>query len=211
MTTREDKPKKWQASAAETQRSRRLFFCLGRAMPARGYVVIAALMFLPMLCSYALADAPPPVAKDSQESRVPYVTPEVVKAWREQGRSISLLDVRAADEFEAGHIAESITIHYDQVASITKQLSHDEPIVVYCIHSAHRAPQAAKTLRQLGFQNTYVMEGGIVAWQVAGFPIQANDLAKTPTILPKTERCDALGQHVSDANQAVAHESGSGQ
>ena len=143
------------------------------------------------------------------ESRVPYVTPEVVKSWLEQGRPITLLDVRASDEFVAGHIANAINIHYDQVASLTTQLSHDEPIVLYCIHSAHRAPEAAKTLRQLGFQNAYVMEGGIVAWQAAGFPIQASDLAKTATILPKTERCDNAKQHFSDANQAVAHESGS--
>ncbi len=130
----------------------------------------------------------------SKPTRTAYVSPEVAKAWLEQGRPVTLLDVRAADEFVAGHIKGAINIHYDQVASMAKQLPHDEPIVLYCIHSAHRAPEAAKTLRQLGFQNAYVMEGGVVAWQAAGFPIQANNLAKTPKILPKTERCNLQAQ-----------------
>ncbi len=136
-------------------------------------------------------------------TRAVYVSPEVAKAWLEQGRPITLLDVRAADEFAAGHIKGAINIHYDQVASLVDQLSHDTPIVLYCIHSAHRAPEAAKTLRQLGFQDAYVMEGGIVAWQAAGFPIQASDLAKAPTILPKTERCDNL-QSLSKGQEQVA-------
>ena len=133
-------------------------------------------------------------SQESSETRATFVSPEVAKAWLEQGRSITLLDVRASDEFVAGHISNAINIHYDQVASLADRFPHDQPIVVYCIHSAHRAPEAAKTLRQLGFQNAYVMEGGIVAWQAAGFPIQASDPAKAPTILPKTERCSAAAK-----------------
>jgi rhodanese-related sulfurtransferase len=147
--------------------------------------------------------------ENAQESRAPYVTPEVVKSWLEQGRAVTFLDVRAADEFVAGHIQDAINIHYDQVDSLADQLPRDKPIILYCIHSAHRAPEAAKTLRQLGFQNAYVMEGGVVAWQVAGLPIQASNLAKTPTILPKTERCDNAAKDPPDTNQVVAHESGS--
>ena len=175
-------------------------------------ILAAVLLALGLAAPYLFAaDASTTESQGSSKpTRTAYVSPEVAKAWLEQGRPITLLDVRASDEFVAGHIANAINIHYDQVASLTTQLSHDEPIVLYCIHSAHCAPEAAKTLRQLGFQNAYVMEGGIVAWQVAGFPIQASDLAKMPTILPKTERCDNVKQHSSDTHLVMAHESGFG-
>jgi len=135
----------------------------------------------------------------AQASRASYVTPDTVHSWLEEDRPVTFLDVREADELAAGHIKGAINIHYDQVASLTKQLSHDEPIILYCIHSARRAPEAAKTLRQLGFQNAYVMEGGVVAWQAEGLSIRAIDhLAKPPTILPLTERCDELGAKSSE-------------
>ncbi len=38
------------------------------------------------------------------EAHAPYVTPAEVKAWQEGGKAIFFLDVREADEFEAGHL-----------------------------------------------------------------------------------------------------------
>ena len=86
-------------------------------------------------------------------------------------------------------LSVAVNIPYDQVVSLTRTLLHDQPIVVYCIHSTYRAPEAARTLQAAGFGQVFVLEGGIVAWQVAGFTIQAEDLAKAPTILPDTARC----------------------
>ena len=151
-----------------------------------------------MLCTaivlLALSDA---ARAEEDATRPPYVQPREVQAWLEAGRPITWLDVRQADEFAAGHIAGAINIPYDQVASLTETLPHDQPIVLYCIHSAHRAPEAAKTLRAAGFENASVLEGGIVAWEAAGLPIQAAALAKAPQILPYTERCSQPGDKPS--------------
>lgn len=130
--------------------------------------------------------------EDVQSSRASYVTPEIAKSWMDQGQSITFLDVREADEFASGHLDSAINIAFDQVASLAKQLPHDQPIILYCIHSAHRAPEAAKTLRGLGFANVHVLEGGIVAWQAEGLTILASDSHATPTILPVSERCKGL-------------------
>lgn len=138
----------------------------------------------------------PSQATENPDDRagVPYVAPATVRAWLDEGQALTFLDVREPDEFAAGHLPDAITIVYDQVEAIADQLPHDRPIVVYCIHSAHRAPEAAKTLRRLGFSNAYVLEGGIVAWQAGGLTILASDRAKTPTVLPKTERCSAAAR-----------------
>ena len=44
-------------------------------------------------------------------------------------------------------------------------------------------------MQGLGFANVVVLEGGIVAWETEGLTIRASDLAQTPKILPKGERC----------------------
>jgi rhodanese-related sulfurtransferase len=90
------------------------------------------------------------------EARVPYVSPATVQVWLAEGQRITFLDVREADEFAAGHLPGARNIVWDQVASLADQLPHEQPIVLYCIHSAHRAPQAAKTLQRLGFPNAYL-------------------------------------------------------
>jgi rhodanese-related sulfurtransferase len=112
-----------------------------------------------------------------------------VHTWLKEGRPVTLVDVREADEFSAGHIPHAVNIHYEEMATKAKELPRERPLVLYCIHSAHRAPAASTTLRELGFTELYVLDGGIVAWQAEGFPIRAQEIAQTPTILPKTERC----------------------
>lgn len=139
-----------------------------------------------LIASVALAG--PLEAEDTLPKSV-YVTPATVKAWQQEGQKIFFLDVREADEFEAGHLPWAKNIVWTGVASLTGQLPKDRPIVTYCIHSAHRAPEAAKNLRSLGFPNAYVLEGGIVAWKAGGLTIHAADLAKEPTILPYSDRC----------------------
>lgn len=146
----------------------------------------------PVLCASlaAVLLAPAASARAGQDaSRPSYVQPETVQGWLDEGRPVIWLDVRAADEFEAGHIPGARNIVYDQVDALAGELPHAHPIVVYCIHSTHRAPEAARALKASGFDHVFVLEGGIVAWQVAGFTIRAQDLAKAPAILPYTERC----------------------
>jgi len=78
---------------------------------------------------------------------------------------VTFLDVREKDEFRAGHLEGALNIVYSDVAGIVNDLPKDNPIVTYCIHSTHRAPAATETLRKMGFDNVYVMEGGIAAWE----------------------------------------------
>ena len=145
--------------------------------------VISALLILclPAVGSWA--------EESNRSSQASYVSPATVKSWMDAGQSVTFLDVREPDEFTAGHLPGAINIRYDQVASLADQLPHEQLIVLYCIHSAHRAPAAAKALGRLGFTNAHVMEGGIVAWHVGGLTVLATDASKVPTILPATQRC----------------------
>ncbi len=145
------------------------------------FVKLVTLVALVAMAGWVWAEEPLPKSV--------YVAPETVKGWQEEGRAIVFLDVREEDEFEAGHLDGAVNIAYTEVPGMAGTLPKDRPIVTYCIHSAHRAPEAAKGLRGLGFENAFVLEGGIVAWKAGGMTIRAGDLAKEPAILPVGERC----------------------
>lgn len=138
-----------------------------------------------MACVFAAAGS----TCTAEEPESVYVPAPTVQSWLEEDRAVTFLDVREADEFEAGHLPGARNIPYDRIETIAGVLPHDHPIVTYCIHSAHRAPEAATRLRKLGFANAYVLEGGIVAWHAGGLRIYARSRTQVPAILPKTERC----------------------
>ena len=126
-----------------------------------------------------------PLRADDRAGQELYVGPSTVQAWVLDDLPVVFLDVRKPEEFAAGHLRGAKNVPSDRVADLAEKLPTDQPIVTYCIHSAHRAPDAARTLRRRGFANAYVLEGGIVAWQAAGLTIQASDLARAPRILPQ--------------------------
>jgi rhodanese-related sulfurtransferase len=132
------------------------------------------------------------VAADEPATGFAYVPAAKIRAWLDTSSPVTLLDVREADEYAAGHIADAVNVVYSDVLSLAPKLPGETPIVLYCIHSAHRAQAAARILADAGFKNLYVLEGGITAWHAGGQTILASDASREPRILPKTERCQEL-------------------
>jgi rhodanese-related sulfurtransferase len=91
-----------------------------------------------------------------------------------------LLDVREVDEYEAGHVADSLLIPLGELASRIGELTthtaeissnSDVPIYVIC-RSGNRSRQASDILIKAGFKDIRNVEGGILAWQEAGFAVE---------------------------------------
>ncbi|HEX4895150.1 MAG TPA: rhodanese-like domain-containing protein [Solimonas sp.] len=80
----------------------------------------------------------------------------------------TLLDVRTAEEFAAGHIEGALNIPVQELEGRLSELPADAPVIVYC-RSGRRATQAAAVLRGRGLTVTEV-EGSFLAWQAAGLP-----------------------------------------
>ncbi|ARU31171.1 hypothetical protein CAP31_05390 [Sulfuriferula sp. AH1] len=82
-----------------------------------------------------------------------------------------VLDVREANEFSSGHIADAKHIPVGQLANSLKPLEKykDQAIVVNC-RSGARSSTACGVLRKNGFTKVYNLKGGILAWQQAGLP-----------------------------------------
>ncbi len=96
------------------------------------------------------------------------VSPERARELAREGRE--LIDVRNPDEHEAGHIAGDRSIPFDRLKEEADQLPDDEPVVLYC-RSGDRSAAAAQALRASGY-DAYSVEGGILAWQEHGLPIE---------------------------------------
>ncbi len=154
--------------------------------PSRGVLCLSAvgcfLTFAAVPCARAESTADAPQGSS-------FVSVAEAKAWVDEGKSPFFLDVREKDEFDAGHLPGAVNILYTEVAGMVDQLPKDRPVVTYCIHSAHRAPEATTTLRKLGMTNAYVLEGGIVAWEAGGQTIEASGAGRSARILPLGERC----------------------
>lgn len=87
--------------------------------------------------------------------------------------SVIVLDVRTPEEFAAGHIEGAVNIDFYS-PTFRDQLSVLDPgadYVLYC-RSGNRSAQTVPILEDLGFGSVEEIDGGILAWQAAGLPLQ---------------------------------------
>lgn len=84
---------------------------------------------------------------------------------------VTLLDVRRAAEFDAGHMPGAINITHTQLARRLDEVPRDTPILVSC-RTGKRSARAASLLQRHGFDAANV-RGGIVDWEHAGYEIVA--------------------------------------
>lgn len=92
------------------------------------------------------------------------ITPEALKALRDSGNDVTVLDVREPWEYEAAKIAGSKHIVMTDIpARFTQELDPDHHIVVVCHHGV-RSMNVTAWLRQQGFEKVQSLQGGIDRW-----------------------------------------------
>ena len=92
------------------------------------------------------------------------ITPEEAKKRLAREKNIILLDVRTKEEYETGHIKDSMLMPVDTLreVSVKKLVDKDATIFVYC-RSGSRSSAAAKILVEQGYKNVFNL-GGIINW-----------------------------------------------
>ena len=84
---------------------------------------------------------------------------------------VALLDVRSPAEFETVHIPGSVNLPLDQLDSqLTALAERGRPLVLVC-RSGARATQAQSKLAGVGCVDATVLDGGVLAWEQAGAPV----------------------------------------
>lgn len=74
------------------------------------------------------------------------------------------LDVRAPDEYAAGHIAGALHVPLGDLPGALERIPRDRPLVVYCAHG-ERASTAASLLERAGVGPLANLRGGYAAWR----------------------------------------------
>ena len=87
-------------------------------------------------------------------------------------RSGTVVDLSASNDFEKGHIAGSRSVQPSQFDPQNKLLANAKalPVVVVC-RTGQASAEAARKLKQAGFEKVYWLDGGIQAWQQADLPL----------------------------------------
>ncbi len=89
-------------------------------------------------------------------------TPEL-KSWLDEGRQVTLLDVRNPQEWEICRIDGAKLIPLPEIQDRLGELDPAETLVVYC-HHGPRSGRAMNFLRQMGFSRAINLAGGIDSW-----------------------------------------------
>jgi rhodanese-related sulfurtransferase/DNA-binding transcriptional ArsR family regulator len=84
---------------------------------------------------------------------------------------VILVDVRPAEEYEAGHIAGALSVPHDQLEKRLRELPKDKEIVAYC-----RGPYCVFADEAVGLlrskrRKALRLEGGFPEWKDAGLPV----------------------------------------
>jgi rhodanese-related sulfurtransferase len=112
------------------------------------------------------------------------ISPDAVRALLDQPErgGVEILDVREADEWEAGHLPGAR--HYPRgFLEVRADLEHPKrdpwladrsrKLVLYC-GGGHRSALAAQSLQQMGFEDVVSMAEGWAGWTKRGFPTERN-------------------------------------
>ncbi len=95
----------------------------------------------------------------------------------------AVIDVREQNEYVQGYIPGARWISRGLLESKIEDAVPDrrQPVVLYCA-SGNRSALAARTLREMGYENVKSLAGGYVAWKRAGYPFEL------PIVLDKEQQ-----------------------
>lgn len=102
--------------------------------------------------------------ENAQEAIYMNITAEEAKEIMDTQEGYIILDVRAQEEYDEGHIPGAIVIPHTEVETRAEEELPDKSqlILVYC-RSGRRSKIAAETLVELGYTNIREF-GGILDW-----------------------------------------------
>jgi rhodanese-related sulfurtransferase len=96
-----------------------------------------------------------------------------LKNKMEQNPQLCLIDVREQEEWKSVRIPNAIHIPKDSISANIEAYMADKnnPIYLHC-KGGVRSLYAAQCLMDLGYQEVYSVDGGIMEWAMFGYPIE---------------------------------------
>ncbi len=95
-----------------------------------------------------------------------------MQAVRLMNQGALVIDLRAKDSYDAGHIADARNVPAAELASQAEGLKkwRDKTVITYC-DSGTSGASGARTLMKLGFTKVFNLHGGLNAWIKDNLPL----------------------------------------
>jgi hydroxyacylglutathione hydrolase len=123
------------------------------------------------LLGYLAGGMPAWQAADGALSHWDIIPAQQVRERLRANDGLVVVDVRQANEWQAGHIPGAVHIEAGQLTERGPVVALDTPIVVHCGHH-DRSVTGLALLERQGFRHLLLMEGGMSAWEAAGFEVE---------------------------------------
>ena len=92
-----------------------------------------------------------------------------------QNKTVIVLDVRTPEEYAIGHIEGALNINIAEVdfSERVSKLDRDKTYIIHCSANVKngRSAKSLEIMSSFGFDKLLNMEGGIIAWELSGYPI----------------------------------------
>ena len=97
-----------------------------------------------------------------------------LKKWIDAGKPVTIVDAR--EELDGEIVKGAVQVTDVQLVNWSETAPKDSPIVFYCTcEHDELAIDAVVGMENLGFTNTYYLEGGLEAARKAGIPVVKPD------------------------------------
>jgi rhodanese-related sulfurtransferase len=104
------------------------------------------------------------------------LAPAELRSLLAQADRLQIVDVREQVEFANGHISGARLLPLGELDRRVAELDRSRPVVCVCA-SGKRSAQAMEKLAALGFNEVHQLDGGLMAWKQARFPLEKDERA----------------------------------
>jgi rhodanese-related sulfurtransferase len=136
------------------------------------FIALAGCSHLPTTGFKPVTPPRPLAAKAVKVAEIKQIAPvDAHKALVAAHGKITLIDVRQPEEFNGGHAAGAVLQPLPDLAGWSAKLDKQAAYMIIC-HSGNRSMKASTALVNAGFTNITNIQGGTMAWEAAGLPIE---------------------------------------
>jgi len=119
-----------------------------------------------------LSNVPPTVLPDDYDPGDTQVSVDQALAWMKSSREVAFVDVRPLAAHRSGHVVHAL---HNPAATLSIRLSELPPeTTTLVIFGDEEAEDAVRLLRYRGYEDCWLLEGGLEAWRAGGGEVQTS-------------------------------------
>ena len=85
--------------------------------------------------------------------------------------SALIIDIRDSESFNAGHITASKNIPQNELTRRINEITNIDKSVILVCDMGNISPNAGEALKKEGFEDIYLLKGGINQWRMDNLPL----------------------------------------